>query len=228
MEQVGSHSSMTCHSKDPRAAVPRDLLAGTADRVARVSGVARVATVANLGQQDQANLLGLLLPPVLPLRHMALPVNRHVAAVDTHSAQYKGSLRAKLEGISHLDPNNNRLLADTPPDLKSPELRRNSDVRTDAHLPALNKSRNDAPMADHSSVLDKISDTLPSSQKRQWSLEDIMKTQRMSQKMMATLSSQTKTQSRMTSSLSTLRRPTWPHWRPQPLPWRIRLRHSTQ
>ena len=122
---------------------------------------------------------------------MALPVNRHAAAVDTHSAQYKGSLRAKLEGISHPDPNNNRLLADTPPDLKSHELRRNSDDRTDAHLPALNKSRNDAPMADHSSVPDKVADTLPSSQKRQWSLEDIMKTQ-----------------SRMTSSLSQLRRPT--------------------
>ena len=182
--------------------------------------------MADLGQQDQASLLGLLLLSVLPLPHMALPVNRHAAAVDTHSAQYKGSLRAKLEGISHLDPNNNRLLADTPPDLKSPELRRNSDDRTDAHLPALNKSRNDAPMADHSSVPDKITDTLPSSQKRQWSLEDIMKTQRMSQKMMATLSSQTK--SRMTSSMNTLRRPTWPHWRPQPLPWKVRLTHSCQ
>ena len=163
---------MTCHSKDPRAAVPRDLLAGTADRVARVSGVARVATVANLG-------------------HMALPVNRHAVAVDTPSAQYKGSLRAKLEGISHLDPKNNRLQADTLPELKSPEPRHNSDVHIDAHLPALNKSRNDAPIADHSSVPDKVADTLPSSQKRQWSLEDIMKTQ-----------------SRMTSSLSQLRRPT--------------------
>ena len=188
-------------------AFPRDLL------------LDRVATVANnLGNQK--------LLPVLLLRHMAPPVARHAVAVDTHSAQYKGSLRARLEGISHLDPNNNRLLADTPPDLKSPELRRNSDDRTDAHLPALSKSRNDAPMADHSSVPDKISDTLPSSQKRQWSLEDTMRTR--SQKMMATLSSQTKTQSRMTSSIATLRRPTWRHCTPQPLPWKVRLRHSCQ
>ena len=148
---------MTCHSKDPRAAVPRDLLAGTADRVARVSGVARVATVANLGQQDQANLLGLLLLSVLLLRHMALPVNRHAVAVDTRSAQYKGSLRAKLEGISHLDPkNNSRLLYDTPP-----ELQRNSDAHIDAHLLASHNSRDEAPMADHSSVPDNTSATLP-------------------------------------------------------------------
>ena len=145
---------------------------------------------------------------------MAPPVNRNAVAVDIHSAQYKGSLRARLEGISHLDPknNNNRLLADTPPDLKSPEPQRNSDAHTDAHLLALNKSRKEAPMADHSSVPNKISDTLPSSQKRQWSLEDIMKTQRTrSQKMMATLSSQTRTQSRMTRGMSQLRRPTCMH-----------------
>ena len=72
----------------------------------------------------QERLLGLL------LRHMALPVD--------------------LEGISHPDPkNNNRLLADTPPDLKSPEPQSNSDDHTDAHLLA---SRNEAPMADHSSI----------------------------------------------------------------------------
>ena len=72
----------------------------------------------------QERLLGLL------LRHMALPVD--------------------LEGISHPDPkNNNRPLADTPPDLKSPEPQSNSDDHTDAQLLA---SRNEAPMADHSSI----------------------------------------------------------------------------
>ena len=209
---------MAAVPRDPRAAVPRDLLlAGTADRVVRVGRVARVATVANLGHQeqppDQANLKGLLLLSVLLLRRMAPPVNRNAVAVDTHSAQNKGSLRARLEGISHLDPrNNNRLLADTLPDLKSPEPQRSSDAHTDAHLLALNKSHKDAPMADHSSVPNKIADTLPSSQKRQWSLEDIMKTQRTrSQKIMATLSSQTRTQSRMTRGMSQLRRPTCMH-----------------
>lgn len=121
METASSQSRLVSHSGDPmKAAVPRDLLlAGTADGV---------ATVANLGHHklppDQERLLGLL------LRHMAPP--------------------ADLEGISHLDPkHNNRLLAGTPPDLKSPEPQCNSDAHTDAHLLA---SRNEAPMADHSII----------------------------------------------------------------------------
>ena len=119
-------------------AFPRDLL------------LDRVATVANnLGNQK--------LLPVLLLRHMAPPVARNAVAVDTDSAQYKGSLRARLEGISHLDPkNNSRLLYDTPP-----ELQRNSDAHIDAHLLASHNSRDEAPMADHSSVPDNTSATLP-------------------------------------------------------------------